>query len=70
MPNKILKKSSFGLLRTNPKLTTNIKIIADSKNRIYLETIDANPLISKSIYKGFEVSGNGSYSFDLRRFFS
>jgi hypothetical protein len=70
MPNKILKKSSFGLLRTNPKLTTNIKIIADSKNRIYLETIDANPLLSKSIYKGFEVSGNGSYSFDLRRFFS
>jgi len=70
MPNQILKRSSFGLLRTNPKLTTNIKIIADSKNRIYLETIDANPLLSKSIYKGFEVSGNGSYSFDLRRFFS
>ena len=58
------------MLRTNPKLTTNIKIIADSKNRIYLESIDANPLLSKSIYKGFEVSGNGSYSFDLRRFFS
>ena len=70
MPNQILKRSSFGLLRTNPKLTTNIKIIADSKNRIYLETIDANPLLSKSIYKGFEVSGNGSYSFDLRRFYS
>jgi hypothetical protein len=70
MPNKILKRTSFGLLRTNPKLTTNIKIVADSKNRIYLESIDANPYLSKSIYKGFEVSGNGSYSYDLTRFYS
>jgi hypothetical protein len=70
MPSRILKRTSFGLLRTNPKLSTNIKIIADSKNRIYLESIDANPFLSKSIYKGFEVSGNGSYSFDLSRFYS
>jgi hypothetical protein len=70
MPDKILKRTSFGLLRTNPKLSTNIKIIADSKNRIYLESIDANPFLSKSIYKGFEVSGNGSYSFDLKRFYN
>lgn len=68
--SKILKRSSFGLLRTNPKLTTNIKIIADTKNKVYLESIDADPLLSKSIYKGFEVSGNGLYSFDLKRFYS
>lgn len=67
--SKILKRTSFGLLRTNPKLTTNIKIIADSKNHVYLESIDADPLLSKSIYKGFNVTG-GSYAFDLRRFYS
>jgi hypothetical protein len=67
---KILKRTSFGLLRTNPKLSTNIKIIADTKNKIYLETIDADPLLSKSIYKGFEVSPNGSYSFDIKEFYS
>jgi hypothetical protein len=69
MPD-ILKRTSFGLLRTNPKLTTNIKIVADTKNKIYLESIDADPLLSKSIYKGYEVSPNGSYSFDLKRFYS
>ena len=65
----ILKRTSFGLIRTNPKLTTNIKIVADSKNRVFLESIDADPLLSKSIYKGFEVTG-GSYSKDLNRFYS
>jgi hypothetical protein len=65
----ILKRTSFGLIRTNPKLTTNIKIVADSKNHVYLESIDADPLLSKSIYKGFEVTG-GSYSRDLNRFYS
>jgi len=65
----ILKRSSFGLLRTNPKLTTNIRIVADSKNKVYLESMDADPLLSKSIYKGFEVTG-GSYSRDIYRFYS
>jgi hypothetical protein len=67
--SRILKRTSFGLLRTNPKLTTNVKIVADSKDHVYLESIDADPLLTKSIYKGFEVTG-GSYSRDLTRFFS
>jgi hypothetical protein len=68
--SEILKRTSFSLLRTNPKLTTNIKIVADSKDKIYLESIDADPLLSKSIYKGYQISSSGSYSFDLKRFFS
>jgi hypothetical protein len=44
--------------------------VADSKNQIYLESIDADPLLSKSIYKGFKISYNGSYSYDLKRFYS
>jgi hypothetical protein len=67
--SKILKRSSFGLLRTNPKLTTNVKIIADSKNQVFLESFDADPLLSKSIYKGYNVTG-GSYSQDIKRFYS
>ena len=67
--SEILKLTSFGLVRTNPKLTTNVKIVADSKDKVYLESIDADPLLSKSIYKGFEVTG-GSYSRDLNRFYS
>ena len=66
---RILKRSSFGLLRTNPKLTTNIKIIGDSNNKVYLESFDADPILSKSKYKGYEVTG-GSYFYDLHRFYS
>ena len=65
---RILKRSSFGLLRTNPKLTTNIKIIGDSNNKVYLESIDADPILSKSKYKGYEVTG-GSYFYDIHRFY-
>lgn len=65
----ILKRTSFGLLRTNPKLTTNIKIVSDSKNRVFLESFDADPYLSKSIYKRFEVTG-GSYSNDLCKFYT
>lgn len=67
---KILKRTSFGLIRTNPKLTTNIKIVADSKNLIYLESIDASPYLSRSIFKGYPISPNGSYSYDLKKFYS
>ena len=58
------------MIRTNPKLTTNIKIVADSKNKIFLESIDANSYLTRSIYKGYEVSPNGSYSYDLARFYA
>ena len=58
------------MIRTNPKLTTNIKIVADSKNKIFLESIDSSSYLTRSIYKGYEVSPNGSYSYDLARFYS
>lgn len=67
---KILKRSSFGLIRTNPRLTTNIKLVADTNDKIYLESIDADPLLSKSIYKGFELKKEGQYSYDIKRFYS
>lgn len=64
----IPKKSSFNLVRTNPSLTTNIKIVSDNE-RVYLESIDADPLLSKSMYKKFEVTG-GLYANDLHKFYS
>jgi hypothetical protein len=64
----ITKKSSFNLVRTNPSLTTNIKIVSDNE-KVYLESIDADPLLSKSMYKKFEVTG-GLYANDLHKFYS
>lgn len=66
--SRILKRSSFGLLRTNPKLTTNVKLVVDSSGYVYLESIDANPSVARSIFKGYRVNPEGSYSYDLSAF--
>lgn len=66
----ISKKTSFGLLRTNPKLTTNIKLVVNSKDSLFLESIDATSKLENSIYKGFKVNSNNNYAFDVQRFYS
>ena len=42
---------SFSLLRTNVGLTTNVKIIVDSKYNLFLDSIDSTPDLSISKYK-------------------
>lgn len=70
MSKPILQKTSFGLLRTNPRLTTNVKLVVDSSDVLYLESFDATQELSKSKYKGFKVSSNSDYYFDLYRFYN
>ena len=70
MSKSILQKTSFGLVRTNPKLTGNVKIVSDSNDVLYLESFNATPELAKSKYKGFTVSSNGDYYFDLYKFFN
>jgi hypothetical protein len=69
MATKLLENSSFALVRTNPKLTTNVKLVVDSSDRLYLESYDANSELSKAKYKAFKVSEKSSYDFDLSRFY-
>lgn len=59
---------SFSLLRTNPKLSGNIKVTIDSKNDIWLNTIDANETLSNSKFKKFKISPDSSFPADLRSF--
>lgn len=68
MAKRILQKVSFGMTRTNPKLTTNIKVVVDSKDKIFLESFDEAEELSDARFKGFKVSG-GSYSQDLFNFY-
>lgn len=70
MSKPILDKTSFGILRTNPKLTSNVKLISDSKDRLYLESFSANDELSKSKYKAYKVSSRGDYYFDLYSFYN
>ena len=51
MKNNFTKKSSYSLLKTNPRLTGNIKLVVDSKGSIYIETIDGSPELSRNKFK-------------------
>lgn len=69
-PNYNIPLSSDGtkqLLRTNPKLTGNIKITIDSNQDVWLNTIDANIELSSNRFKRFKVSKEGSYAYDIRK---
>ena len=70
MSVKILENSSFGILRTNPKLTGNVKIVVDSSNNTFIESISANEELAKSKYKAVKTSSSSSYQYDLCRVFN
>ena len=61
--------SSFSILRANPRISGNVKITVDSSENLWLNSIDSNNQLSKSIYKGFKISSNSDYAQDLYKFF-
>ena len=69
MSVKLLENTSFNVLRVNPKLSTNVKLVVDTKEGLFLESFDATEELSKSKYKSFRVSSNGAYEYDLARFY-
>jgi hypothetical protein len=62
-------ETSFGLVRTNPKLTGNVKLTVDSNQDIWLNSIDAEKELSDDRYKKYRIGKNASYASDLNRFF-
>lgn len=58
---------SFQLVRTNPKLTTNTKLMYDGEN-LYMESYDAAPLLSTIKYKHHRVWKTGLFNKDIRNF--
>jgi hypothetical protein len=70
MADAILDNASFQLIRTNPKLTTNIKVIVNSSGKIFLESFNANEVLSSSLYKAVPVDPTSSYDKDLANFYS
>jgi len=62
-------QTSFSLLKTNPKLSGNVKITTDSVGDIWLNSFDANEELAKSEYKRFAISTNSTYQRDLYSFF-
>lgn len=64
------RKSSFGVLRTNPKLSGNIKLVVDSSNNMFLDTFKVSNKLTEIQYRHAKVSGEGSLATDIRNVFS
>lgn len=60
---------SFQILRTNPALTTNVKLMYDGEN-MFLESYDANSLLTTTFYKHKRVYPNGLFNMDLKNFWA
>jgi hypothetical protein len=63
-------KSSFGVIRANPRISGNLKITVDSGSNIWLNSIDSNDEMSKNQYKGYRISPDGDFSQDVYNFFN
>lgn len=68
MAEKLLDKASYSIIRTNPKLTGNVKVVSDGTD-IYLESFSANTRLSSQKFKAFKVDGTSTYDRDVFRFF-
>jgi hypothetical protein len=60
---------SFGLLRTNVGLTTNIKLSITASYSLYLDTIDSQPELSKVTFKKQRVLDTEDYYFKIKDFY-
>lgn len=66
--NSIENKSQV-VLRTNPHLTSNVKLVVDSNGELFLDSISANRVLSNQRYKRFELNSEGHYAYDLAQFY-
>ncbi len=62
-------EASFQLVRTNPKLTGNVKLTVDSNDNMWLNSIDANEELSKALYKRFSIDPSMSLPANMFSFF-
>ena len=58
---------SFQILRTNPKLTTNTKLVYDGES-LYMDAYPATPLLSTMEYQHHRVWKSGLFNRDIRNF--
>lgn len=61
---------AFMLMRTNPKLTGNIKLVVDSKYNLYLDTFKVSSVLNNRVYRKYPISSEGNYPFDVMTVFS
>jgi len=60
---------SFHILRTNPALTTNIKVIVTSKYELFLESIESDQFLNQNRFKRFPLNKDNLLSIAIPDFF-
>ena len=68
--NYKLDNVSKPLLRTNPKLSTNAKLVVNSDDKVFIESINATKELASVSYKKWEVNADGKYAYDLQKFYA
>ena len=61
---------SFMLIRTNPKLTGNVKLVVDEKYNLYLDTFKATSKLFDYRYRKYPISAEGNYPRDIKTVFN
>ena len=64
------RDASFQLLRTNPKLTSNIKLVVDGSDNLYLNSIPADTELAKDQYQKYSVDITKSHEFNVFNFYN
>lgn len=62
-------RSSHLLLQSNPKLSGNIKLVIDSEENLFLETMDATSELAQDKYKKKPVNQFTDYPSDIKKYF-
>ncbi len=60
---------SFGLIRTNPKLTSNLKLTVDSAGSLWLNSIEANESLANQKYRRFAIGPDSNHETNVFRFY-
>ncbi len=65
-----MSTASFSLIRTNPLLTSNIKLVVTESDKLYFESFSANQELAKARYKKYPISLNHSYPANIKSFYA
>jgi len=60
---------SFQIIRTNPRLTTNVKLVVNSDNSIYLESFNSSKELSDQKYKHVLLNRESLIEDEMPRFY-
>ena len=60
---------SYALVRTNPKLTGNVKVVVDSNSNIFLDTFKVSNTMSSRRYRRIKVGSNSYYGSTLMKYY-